>query len=632
MLCSEKRARLLLKRGRARVHRIFPVFTIRLVDRTVAQSEVQPVVVSVDPGSKKTGVAVARLKNWVRYALVLIELIHKGQLIKDRLKQRKGNRRQRRSHLRYRAPRFDNRTRKRGWLPPSLQHRVDAVNNLIAKLRKLFPISSLAMELVKFDLQKLENPEVSGIEYHQGTLQGYEVREYLLEKWNRKCAYCGVGNVPLQVEHIQPKARGGTNRISNLCLSCGPCNTIKGTLDIREFLKRKPDVLTRILAQAKKPLKDATAVNATRWALYNRLRETDLSVEVGSGGRTKFNRSSFCIPKDHALDALCVGDINGAECWDRPTVTIKAMGRGAYKRSRTDASGRVISLLTKCKTVKGFQTGDMVKAVVQKGKKVGSYFGRVAVRITGSFNIQTAVGVVQGIGFKNCFIIQRADGYNYDKCAFYPDSNKSQLIKICIIIILLFPMIASAGVIGTVGRTYPFAERDALTEVQEAAKQVNWKKLLSDAKESARHYRPTIPDIHRATAARKHLVEMSYTLDVDVPDPRDPSRVLYPKGFSFNPLQYMSMPACVVFVNTGDRAQRNWLISSLYGKDLLTPILLTGGDVDSIERVLKRPAYLADSVLLERFGIEAVPSVACQKGISIEVEEIDVDARKNVRR
>jgi len=202
--------------------------------------------------------------------------------------------------------------------------------------------------------------------------------------------------------------------------------------------------------------------------------------------------------------------------------------------------------------------------------------------------------------------------------------------KLFIALFLLIPALASAAVIGTAGRTYPFAEPDALTEVQEAAKRVNWKKLLTDAKEQARNYRPPMPEIRRATAARTRQVELSYTLDVDVPDPRDPTKIKYPKGFVFNPLQAIHMPACVVFVNAADRAQREWLLSSLYGADPLTPILLTGGDVDGIERKLKRPVYLADSMLLERFGIEASPSVACQKGLFLEVEEIDV--RKNARR
>ena len=190
--------------------------------------------------------------------------------------------------------------------------------------------------------------------------------------------------------------------------------------------------------------------------------------------------------------------------------------------------------------------------------------------------------------------------------------------------LILLPTIALADVVGTVGMTYPFAELDALTEVTERARQVDWKRLFAEAGQKARHLKPSIPDLPRVGYARKRQVEMSYTLDVDVPDPKIPSRVLYPKGFAFNPLQYMTLPACVVFVNAADRAQRDWLFLSAQGRDLLTPILLTGGEVDKVEKALKRPVYYADQLLLDRFGVEAVPSVACQKGALLELEEIDV--------
>jgi 5-methylcytosine-specific restriction endonuclease McrA len=91
-------------------------------------------------------------------------------------------------------------------------------------------------------------------------LFGYEVREYLLEKWSRQCAYCGVKDVPLEVEHIHPKSKGGTDRATNLCIACSKCNQKKGDKDIAEFLKKKPEVLKRVLSCAKAPLKDAAAV------------------------------------------------------------------------------------------------------------------------------------------------------------------------------------------------------------------------------------------------------------------------------------------------------------------------------------------------------------------------------------
>ena len=108
-------------------------------------------------------------------------------------------------------------------------------------------------------------------------------------------------NVPLQIEHLTPKARGGSNRVSNLTLACEPCNVRKGTQTAAEF--GFPD----LQAQAKQPLNDAAAVNATRWALYERLKATGLPVETGTGGRTKWNRVVRKLPKTHWLDAVCVG-------------------------------------------------------------------------------------------------------------------------------------------------------------------------------------------------------------------------------------------------------------------------------------------------------------------------------------
>ncbi len=423
MPCSEKRARKLLARGRARVHRLMP-FAIRLVDRTVNDSVLQPVKIKLDPGSQTTGIALVRESEIIEietgevtttaHVLSLFELAHRGHQISASLTARRHMRRRRRGHLRYRKPRFLNRGNQgKGWLAPSLHHRVDTVRTWVNRLQRLAPITGMAQELVRFDVQHMENPEISGVEYQQGTLAGYETREYLLNKWNRECAYCGTKNVPLQIEHIAPKAKGGSHRISNLTLACQPCNHRKGSQSITQFLKGQPETLQRIQAQAKCPLKDAAAVNTTRWALFNTLQATGLPVTTGSGGLTKFNRARLGIPKTHALDAACVGHIDALCDWEKPTLAIKATGRGSYQRTRQNAYGFPRGYLTRQKRIKGFQTGDRIKAEVTKGKKVGVYIGRVAVRASGSFNIQTAQGVIQGISYRYCHVLQRADGYSY---------------------------------------------------------------------------------------------------------------------------------------------------------------------------------------------------------------------------
>jgi 5-methylcytosine-specific restriction endonuclease McrA len=405
--CRPVTARKLLKAGKAAVYRQFP-FTIILKKEVDATPK--PIQLKLDPGSKVTGIALVQSGQVIWGA----ELTHRGQAIKASLESRRSLRRGRRSrHTRYRQARFLNRTRPKGWLAPSLKHRVLTTETWVKRLMKVAPIGSIVQELVRFDLQQLENPEISGVEYQQGELAGYEVREYLLNKWDRKCAYCSIENVPLQVEHIQPKTKGGSDRISNLCLACEKCNLKKGTQSIENFLRGKPERLKRILSQAKRPLKDASAVNSTRWDLFNTLKATGLPVITGSGGQTKFNRVRLGLPKTHWLDAACVGDVDTLEVLTSHPLLIKATGHGTHQMCRTDKFGFPSRYVPRFKFVQGFQTGDIVKAVVTKGKKAGSYVGRVAVRSNGSFNVSSKSGLIDSISYKYCKKVHQKDGYGY---------------------------------------------------------------------------------------------------------------------------------------------------------------------------------------------------------------------------
>nr|UZQ22123.1 HEARO endonuclease [uncultured bacterium] len=405
--CKPSMARRLLGLGKAAIFHRYP-FTIIL--KKEVESTPEPITLKIDPGSKTTGFALLN-SNKVVYGA---ELTHRGTVIKLSLELRRNLRRGRRNrHTRYRQARFLNRKRPEGWLAPSLQHRVETTLTWVEKFRKYAPIGNIVQELVRFDLQQMENPEISWIEYQQGHLQGYEVREYLLNKWERKCAYCSVENVPLQVEHIHPKAEGGSNRSSNLCLACEKCNLKKGTQDIEVFLKKKPEVLKTIKAQAKRPLKDAAAVNSTRWELFRRLEKTGLPVSVGSGGLTKFNRTRLELPKTHWLDAACVGEIESLKVLTDKPLLIKCNGHGTRQMYRTDKYGFPSRYVPRIKFVHGFQTGDIAKAVITTGKKLGTYTGRIAVRSTGSFNISDKSGLIQGMNHKNFRTIYKKDGYSY---------------------------------------------------------------------------------------------------------------------------------------------------------------------------------------------------------------------------
>jgi len=257
---------------------------------------------------------------------------------------------------------------------------------------------------------------------------GYEIRQYLLDKWDRACSYCGSKEVALRVEHIQARTNGGTDQVSNLCLACDACNKAKGTQDIRVFLTDKPDLLARVLAQAKAPLKDATAVNTTRWALYERLLTLGVPIECGSGGLTKFNRTGRALPKEHWLDAVCVGKstpeqlkISGIT-----PLLIRATGHGNRQKCNVNKIGFPCSKPKGAKKVKGFQTGDIVRACVTTGSKQGIYVGRVLVRTSDSFDIRTRAGRVQGINHRFCTPVHRCDGYSYQNGVPYAQKNPTQ--------------------------------------------------------------------------------------------------------------------------------------------------------------------------------------------------------------
>ena len=381
-----------------------------ILKKVVKPKEIKSCHLKLDPGSKTTGIAILQ-ENKIIWAA---ELTHRGQQIKDNLKSRSSLRRRRRDRkTRYRQPRFLNRTRVKGWLAPSLEHRVLTTMTWVNRLIKYCPIDSIATELVRFDTQKLDNPEISGTKYQQGTLYQYEVREYLLEKFNRTCAYCGAKDTPLEVEHIKPKSKGGSNRVSNLAIACIPCNQAKSNLDIREFLAGSPSILKRVLAQTKAPLKDAAVVNSTRWKLFNSLKETGLLVTTGTGGQTKFNRREQGLKKAHWLDAACVGKTPKLKVLTTQPLLIKCSGHGNRQMCGTNKYGFPTRHRTNQKIHKGFQTGDIIKAVVTKGKKIGTYIGRVLCRASGSFDISTQAGRVAGISYKYCFHIHKKDGYQY---------------------------------------------------------------------------------------------------------------------------------------------------------------------------------------------------------------------------
>lgn len=347
-----------LRRGLAKVVRREP-FTIQLCFET--STHTQPVSVGVDTGSKTVGVAATTNGEVVYQAEV-----HLRTDISEKMTQRRIYRRNRRARkTRYRAARFANRRRQAGWLAPSLRSKAQATVKAVRLVATLLPVGKVNVEVGNFDTQKLQTPEITNLQYQQGELQGYLLREYVLEKWQRTCAYCGVRGVPLELEHIVPKSRLGSNRVSNLTLACRPCNERKGQQTAAEF------GFPEIQAQARVPLKDAAHVSAIKTSVLQQLRELfgTTGVSVTYGYETKYKRIQVLgLPKSHANDAVAIACEMGKQVklWEE-VYQMRCLPRGQYQRFNGHHSEH------KCwapRKVGGFKLYEVVKA-----KGVVGYIG-----------------------------------------------------------------------------------------------------------------------------------------------------------------------------------------------------------------------------------------------------------------
>jgi 5-methylcytosine-specific restriction endonuclease McrA len=403
---TPKKARRLLDKGKASVFRMYP-FTI-ILKTAVDVPVLTPCQIKIDPGSKFTGFTLIQ-NNKVIWGM---ELEHRGGLIKKKLESRRMVRRCRRNrNTRYRKPRFLNRKRSEGWLPPSLEHRILTTETWVKRLIKFAPVSEIWIEKVKFDMQQMQNPEISGVEYQQGTLWGYQVREYLLEKWGRECAYCGKKDVPLQIEHIHPKSKGGSNRVSNLCLSCEKCNQIKGNKPVENFLKKKPSLLHKIKSKAKKTLIDAAAVNATKNKLVQVLSSIK-TVFTSTGAQTKYNRIRLNLDKKHWIDAACVGDVDTLTFRTNQPLRVTCKGQGGRQKAALNKYGYPVRY-NPLKPIKGWCSGDIAK------NQLSTAFGRVNPRTgSNSFNFTVPGMKAVNVHVKNLIRIHRKDGYTYSFSAY----------------------------------------------------------------------------------------------------------------------------------------------------------------------------------------------------------------------
>ena len=401
-------ARILLFNKQAVIHKRFP-FTIRLRNDNAVLKD-RSYTVKLDPGSRTTGVAITDDQDSV---VMLAELEHRGHIIKKNLDSRRAIRRSRRQRkTRYREVRFLNRTKPEGWLAPSVKSRADNVINFIKKYNKLINIDRVMIENVSFDTAQMSSDtKLWGNDYQQGNLYNKNLREFIFSKTKGRCSYCE--EKATEIDHIVPRAKGGTNSTYNLTPACRSCNEKKSNLSLKEFGKLMNKDYSKL--EPKKLPKDAAIVQSARNYMVKEITKIIPDTTIHEAWITKYNRDQLGLPKQHYYDALSVGEIPSKfNFLTDKILQISAKGRGSRQMCRMDSYGFPRTSAKASKSVKGFQTGDIVKAVVPTGSKQGEYLGRVAVRSRGFFDIKTKSNLVKDIGYKFCRLLQRNDGYSYN--------------------------------------------------------------------------------------------------------------------------------------------------------------------------------------------------------------------------
>ena len=404
---SNAYARRLLFKKQAVIHKRFP-FTIRLKNDSAVLKD-RSYTVKLDPGSRHTGIAIVDNKDSV---VMLSEIEHRGHLIKKDLDSRRNVRKSRRQRkTRYRESKFLNRTRPKGWIAPSVKSIADNVINFIKKYKKLLNITKVMIENVSFDTAQMSSDtKLIGIGYQQGPLYNTNLREFVFSRTNGRCSYCGAKAT--EIDHIIPRAQGGSNSVHNLTPACRSCNQKKSNLSLKDFGEIMNKDYSHL--EPKKIPKDAAIVQIDRNYMIKEITKLVSDTTTHDAWLTKYNRDSLGLSKQHYYDALSVGEVPSKfNFFTDKILVISAKGRGSRKMCKVDKYGFPRTAAKASKSVEGFQTGDIVKAIVPTGLKKGEYLGRVAVRSTGRLNIKTKSGLTKDIGYKYCHLIQRGDGYSY---------------------------------------------------------------------------------------------------------------------------------------------------------------------------------------------------------------------------
>lgn len=395
-----------LKDDKAKIVKRDP-FTIQLLFETTNYT--QDITLGVDAGSKHVGVSASTEKK----ELYAAEIEMRTDIV-DNLSTRREARRARRGRkTRHRAPRFENRKKDKGWLAPSVQHKVDCHMDAVQRVCEILPVTRIIVETASFDTQKLKAEEAGlaapkGEEYQQGEQMGFwNVREYVLFRDGHKCRHCGKSGVPLNVHHLQSRKTGG-DAPNNLVTLCEECH--------KEFHSLKPEEQAKWkLPKRGARYNDAAFMGIMRWALYDRLKELYSNVSMTFGYITKNTRISRGLPKGHSVDAYCIaGNLNAAMLEDvRILKKVRRHNRQIHKFKVCKGGERRNNQAPHL--VKGFRLYDKV----EYEKRTCFIAGR---RATGSFALKTLEWgkVTDGVTYRKLKLIEERSGYIQDRRLRFP--------------------------------------------------------------------------------------------------------------------------------------------------------------------------------------------------------------------
>ena len=398
MPCKPSKARKLLKNKKAKVVNRKP-FTIQLLYWSTGYK--QDISLGVDSGSKFVGLSATTAKRELYASTVELR-----DDVSKNLSTRCQNRRSRRSRkTRYRPKRFNNRKKEKGWIPPSIKHKIDSHMQAIENVYKILPITKLVVEVASFDIQKIKNPDITGKQYREGEQAGFwNTREYVLHRDNHTCQHCkGKNNDSvLNVHHIESRKTGG-NSPNNLITLCKTCHEKLHKNEIKLNIKRK------------KSYKNETFMGIMRWKLYNKLKKLYSNVSLTFGYITKSTRIKYGLSKEHYVDARCISGNPQAKplgyyfyqkkvrCHNRQIHKAKPIKGGIRKPNQAPY------------LVKGFRLFDNVLFEEQEC----FIFGR---RTSGYFDLRTLDGIKihASANYKKLNLLEPRKGYLTEKRTAIP--------------------------------------------------------------------------------------------------------------------------------------------------------------------------------------------------------------------